>query len=124
MKAGSWPFLTVGDLAVSLRRNSTGFTRTDSVAAQGYRKIIGGPGRAGQRKMPPLLRIVDEALPRHRGNQRIPPAALRGADGFRRGVRLEVGTVVAGPHVDAAFRRAVGHGRGTVGVGLVGIEPG
>ena len=88
------------------------------------REIIGLPARARQRKVPPLLRIVHKSLPRHHQNQLSPPAALGRGDGFRRRVRLDVGTVVAGAHVDAAVRRAKVHVGGAVAIVLGGIEGG
>src|SRR3954470_364258 len=73
------------------------------------REIIGLPARGRQRKVPPLFRIVYKSSPRHQQNQLLPPPALGRRDQFRRGMRLDVGTVVAGAHVDAAFRRAKVH---------------
>ena len=88
------------------------------------REIIGLPARPRQRKVPPLLRIVYKSSPRHHQNQLLPPAALGRGDGFRRRVRLDVGTIVAGAHVDAAVRRAKVHIGGAVAIVLGGIEGG
>src|ERR1700752_850344 len=72
--------------------------------------------------MPPLLGIVDKTLLRHRSYQKVSPPPLARRDGPCRGVCLRVGTVIAGAHVDAAFRRAGGPRRCASGVSLAGIE--
>src|SRR5580693_4039734 len=90
--------------------------------ARGDREIIGRPARARQRKVPPLLRIVHKALPAHGGHQQVAPAPLRRRDGDRRGVRLDVETIIAGAHIDTAFRCAGRSRRRAIGIGPVGIE--
>src|SRR5258705_6624705 len=121
MWLASWPVLTVGDSGINLCRNGPGFTRTDSVASRCDREIIGGSARARQRKVPPLLPIVHKTLLRHGGNQHVPPSALIWCDRSRPGMRLDVGTIVAGAHIDACFRGAGAGVGGAVGVGLVGV---
>src|SRR5258708_28386580 len=88
------------------------------------REIIRGPAGARQRKMPPLLRIVHKTLLGHHGNQQITPPTLLRRDGRRRRVRLEVGAVVAGAHIDACFRSAGARISGAIPASLVRIEPG
>src|SRR6267142_1247654 len=122
MWLASWPVLTVGDSGISLCRIGPGFTPTDSVASRCDREIIGGSACARQRKVPPLLPIVHKTLLRHGGNQHVPPSALIRCDRSRPGMRLEVGTIVAGAHIDASFRGAGIRPSGAVGVALVGIE--
>src|SRR5216683_8257794 len=56
--------------------------------------------------MPPFLGVVHKALPSHGHNQQIPPTALFRRDGLRGRMRLCVGTIIAGAHVDATFRGA------------------
>ena len=51
-------------------------------------------------------------------------ARCAGRDRRCRGMRLDVGTVVAGAHVDAALRHARLDRRGAVGIGFGGIESG
>src|SRR5438132_7973929 len=122
MWLASWPVLTVGISGINLCRNGLGFTPTDSVASRCDRKIIGGSTRTRQRKVPPLLPIVHKALLRHGGNQHAPPSALVRCDRSRPGMRLEVGTIIAGAHIDACFGGAVVRASDAVGIGLVGIE--
>src|SRR5579863_264844 len=65
MKLASWPpsrSLDYGWFYAGLR------PPTDSTAARGDREIIRGTARARQRKMPPLPRIIDKTLRRHRGD--------------------------------------------------------
>src|SRR5258708_22049733 len=103
---------------ISLRRNGPIFTRTCSLARRNDWKIICEAGCARLRKMPPFLGVVHKALPSHGHNQQIPPTALFRRDGLRGRMRLCVGTIIAGAHVDATFRGAGADRRGAVGVGL------
>src|SRR6266403_6372954 len=124
MWLASWPVLTVGVSGISLCRNGPGFTPTGSVASRCDREIIGGSARARQRKVPPLLPIVHKTLLRHGGNQHVPPSALVRCDRSRPGMRLDVGTIIAGAHIDACFRGAGARVSGAVVVGFAGGELG
>src|SRR6266478_6629366 len=124
MWLASWPVLTVRDSGISLCRNGPAFTPTASVAPRCDREIIGCSARARQRKVPPLLPIVHKTLLRHGRNQQVPPSALLWCDRSRPGMRLDVGTIIAGAHIDACFRGAGARVSGAVGVGFVGVELG
>src|ERR1700679_4102283 len=101
MMMGSWA-ISWDIRQQALRRKARRFTPTHSMPARGDREIIGRPARARQRKVPPLLRIVHKALPAHGGHQQVTPAPLRRRDGYRRRVRLDVETIIAGAHIDTA----------------------
>src|SRR5581483_9637854 len=93
-------------------------------AARFDREIIGRSSRARQGEVPPFPPIVDKALTGHDGNQLAPPLPLLRRDGVRIGVALQIRAIVAGAHIDAAFRRAFLDRRGAIGVGPGGIEGG
>src|SRR5258707_7579013 len=123
MWLASWPVLAVEKFPeLAYAETGSGFTPTDSVASRRDREIIGGPARAGQRRVPPLLRIVHKTLLRHGRNQQVTPSALVRCDRSRPGVGLEVGAVIAGTHVDACFGCAGARVSGAIGIGPVGIE--
>src|SRR2546427_9729660 len=122
MKPASWLFLTARDFGNQRTPEYIQIPAACSLATRCDREIIRGAARARPRKVPPFLRVINKALPRHRSNQPVPPAPLARRDGFRGRMRPRVGTIVTGSHVDAGLWGARARRRGAVGIGLARIE--
>src|SRR5271169_1638005 len=86
------------------------------------REIIRGTASTLQRKMPPLLGIIDKTLLRHRFYEQVSPPPLAFRDGSRRRMRLKVGTIIARAHIDAALGSTQCRRRGAIGIRFIGIK--
>src|SRR5438477_10652065 len=98
-----------------MRAWSWGRSCRESLAGRRYRAIIGCPTHARQRKVPPLLPIVHKTLSRHCGDKQVAPAMLGGGDRTSCRMRLAIGTIVTGAHIDTRLRRPCLGERGAVG---------